>query len=82
VHSQPRARRTEIAGTHGERLKIRLKSAPMDGAANEELCAFLAAAFGVPRAQVSVVNGSKSRDKTVAIRDPASLPEWASREIG
>lgn len=81
VHVQPRARRTEFAGVHGERIKIRIKSAPMDGAANEELRAYLAAEFNAPQTNVSITSGLKARDKTVVIRQPASLPDWASRSI-
>ena len=39
---QPGAKRTEVAGMHGERVKIRLAAPPVDGAANDELVRFLA----------------------------------------
>ena len=44
----PRARVTAFAGTHGDRLKIRVGAPPLDGRANAELIAFLARQFGVP----------------------------------
>lgn len=71
---QPRAARDEFAGLHGERLRIRLAAPPVDGAANERLIAFLAEAFGVPRRQVTLANGARSRAKTVHIRAPARRP--------
>ena len=39
---QPRASRTEIAGPHGNAIKIRVAAPPVDGLANAELIRFLA----------------------------------------
>lgn len=76
-HIQPRASRDEFSGLHGERLKVRLKAPPVDGKANAQLLKFLAAAFGVPRSQLSLLQGDTSRSKTVLIVAPESLPEEA-----
>jgi uncharacterized protein (TIGR00251 family) len=64
---QPRASRTEVAGVHGEGLKIRLTSPPVDGAANEALVTFLTKHFAVPRHAVTIVSGARSRSKIVEI---------------
>lgn len=77
LHIQPGAKRTEVAGLHGDALKIRLAAPPVDGRANEALIAWLAQAFGVPQRQVRLVRGEKSREKVVEItgslRDPETL---------
>ena len=67
VWVQPRASRTEVAGMHGDAVKIRLAAPPVDGAANEELIRFLADMLGVPRSAVSVVSGQASRRKTIQV---------------
>lgn len=67
VHVQPRASRSEIAGVHGEAVKVRLTAPPVDGAANAALVAFLAEVFCVTRNAVRVVAGEKSRSKVVEI---------------
>lgn len=67
IHVQPRASRTEIAGVHGEALKVRLSAPPVDGAANEALVTFLAEHFAVPRRGVKIVGGAQSRAKVVEI---------------
>lgn len=64
---QPGASRTEFAGKHGERLKVRLQARAVDGKANDALIEFLAAHFGVPRRNVRIVSGLKSRQKRVQI---------------
>lgn len=73
-HLQPGARSEGFAGLHADRLKIRIAAPPVEGKANERLLAFLAAVFGVPKAQVSLLQGTSSRQKRVAIADPARLP--------
>jgi uncharacterized protein (TIGR00251 family) len=67
VRVQPRASRSEIAGVHGDELRIRLQAPPVDGAANEALVRFLAEALGAPRSAVEIVSGLASRSKTVVI---------------
>lgn len=74
-HVQPGAKTEEFAGCHGERLKIRLRAAAVDGRANLALCNFLAAQFGVKKAQVSLSSGAQSRQKTLRIQTPGKLPE-------
>lgn len=75
LHVQPGARRTEIVGLHGDALKIRLVAAPVEGAANAALVAFLAEVFGVPQRQVVLKQGSKSRRKVIEIIHPVRGPE-------
>lgn len=67
VHVQPGARRTEIVGDHGGRLKLRLAAPPVDGAANRALTAFLAERLAVPRGSVTVIRGMTSRLKTISV---------------
>jgi uncharacterized protein (TIGR00251 family) len=66
---QPGASRSEFAGKHGERLKIRLAARAVDGKANEALIDFLAEHYRVPRRSVRIVSGLKSRRKRVFIEE-------------
>lgn len=79
LHIQPGAKRSELAGLHGEALKIRLAAPPVEGRANEALLKFIAKLFGVPVRQVELKQGGQSRHKVVAITsskvDPESLLE-------
>lgn len=67
LHVQPGAKRTDVAGLHGEALKIRLAAPPVEGRANEALLKFIAEFFGVPLRQVELKQGGQSRHKVVAI---------------
>ena len=75
LHVQPGAKRTEVAGLHGEALKIRLAAPPVEGRANEALLKFVADFFGVPLRQVELKQGGQSRHKVVAITGSKVEPE-------
>ena len=77
LHVQPGAKRTEVAGVHGDALKIRLAAPPVEGKANAELLRYLAEAFGVPQRAVTLVRGETSRSKTVRIVAASLRPDRA-----
>ena len=68
VHVQPHASRTEFAGRHGDALKVRVAAPPVDGAANDALCRFLAGRLGLPKGGVEVRSGSGGRRKRILLR--------------
>ena len=67
VHVQPGAKRSEFAGQHGERIKIRLAARALDNRANEALVEFLAEHYRVPKSRVRIAAGLRSRQKRVVI---------------
>ena len=70
IRAQPGARRTEVQGIHADAIKIRLQARPVEGAANEALLDFLAAALQIPRRRCVLVSGQTSRQKRVRIEAP------------
>jgi len=74
LHVYPGAARTQFAGEHGGRVKLRLAAPPVDGKANAELVAFLAAYYGVPKRNVRIVAGANSRRKRVFIEGAQWTP--------
>lgn len=76
VHVQPGAKRSGVAGLHGERLKIRIAAPALDGRANDALAAFIAERLGIGRSRITVARGDRSRDKLLAVTgdcDPTRL---------
>ena len=63
----PRSPRSRVDGVRGGAVLIRLAAPPVEGAANDALVAFLSDALGVPRRNVTIVSGERSRDKRVRI---------------
>ncbi|MDR2452817.1 MAG: DUF167 domain-containing protein [Candidatus Accumulibacter sp.] len=80
VHVQPGARRTEVGGTYGEALKIRLAAPPVDGKANAALIEFVADRLDVLQSAVRLVAGRSSRRKTLAL--DAIPPDAEQRLLG
>ena len=76
LHVQPGASRTEIAGLHGGRLKIRIAAPATDGRANEALIRFLAKELKVPRRSVRIDSGLTSRQKRVAVEGMIGDLPW------
>jgi uncharacterized protein (TIGR00251 family) len=70
----PRARRNLLAQTGGE-YKLEVTAPPVDGAANDAVIEFFARALKLPRAQVRIVTGEKSRRKVVEIIGVDHLPD-------
>ena len=62
-----RAGKTALAGTRGGALLVRLAAAPVDGAANDALLAFLADILDVPKSRLTLIAGSHSRSKRVKV---------------
>jgi uncharacterized protein (TIGR00251 family) len=67
IHVQPGAKISEVAGEHGDRLKIKISAPPADNAANRALIEFIAETAGVPRSRVKLVRGQTSRLKTLEV---------------
>ena len=78
LHIQPCAKKTEIAGCHGDALKIRLAAPPVDGKANEALLRFIADTLCVPKSAVTLKSGQTSRRKVLEI---AGADSTAARQL-
>ena len=75
LHVQPGAARSEIAGLHGERLKVRVAARAVEGEANAALIEFLAERLGVAKRDVKIAAGAGSRTKRVSVRGARRSPE-------
>lgn len=77
LHIVPGADRTQVAGRHGDRLKIRVAAPPEKGTANKALLTFLSRCLQVPKSQVRLKSGARDRAKVVEVLD--ANPELATR---
>ena len=80
VRAQPRSSRAGIDGLFGaDALKVRIRSAPVDGKANKELIDVLADAFGLPKSAVVFKGGETSKTKRLLLRGlaAAQMPSFA-----
>ena len=66
IRVTPRAHRDTLSIDDGQ-LRVRLRAAPVEGAANAALIALLADRLGLPRRAISIVHGETSRIKRLAI---------------
>ena len=67
VKAVPGAKRDEIAGVLGARVKVRVSAPPEGGKANAAICAVLAKALGVKKRAVTIHSGHGSAEKVVRV---------------
>jgi uncharacterized protein len=67
IHVQPRASRIGLCGIHGDALKLAISAPPVDGKANKEVIAFLAALLKIPKKEIVIISGLQSRTKRCRI---------------
>lgn len=67
VKAVPGAKRDQVAGVLGERLKVRVSQPPEDGKANRAICALLAKELGIRLSAVRVMRGESSAEKVVRV---------------
>ena len=77
VKAVPGASKSALGEVKDGRLKVRIAAAPEDGKANEELRSFLAKILGLPKKDIVIESGEKSRLKT--LRLPAVYKEKIER---
>lgn len=65
LYARPRASRTKIAGLHGGRVKIQISAPPVDGAANDEVIAFLAKKLDLRKSDIELTSGQSGKRKTI-----------------
>lgn len=68
VHVAPRSSRNSIEQQDLNTYKIKLTAPPVEGKANEQLVTILSECLGLPKQQIEIVGGSKSRHKLIKIR--------------
>lgn len=67
VRVVPRASKSAIAGEYESALRVRIASAPVDGAANDELIRFLAKTLGIAKSSVAIIAGNTSKNKRIRV---------------
>jgi uncharacterized protein len=77
IRVQPGAKKTAITGIYGEgksaSVKLSLTAPPIDGRANQAVIEFFSEVFAVPRSQIRLLSGEKSRGKIVCVADLSAV---------
>jgi uncharacterized protein YggU (UPF0235/DUF167 family) len=67
VRVRPRGGRTDVVGERDGAVVLRVAASPVDGRANDAVCALIAERAGVPGRAVRIVAGARSRDTLVRV---------------
>ncbi len=80
IRAQPRSSRPGLDGLAGDAVKVRIKSAPVDGKANKELIETLADEFGIAKSRVVFKSGETSKTKRVLLTGVS--PSMVAARVG
>jgi uncharacterized protein (TIGR00251 family) len=80
VKAVPGAKRDEIVGRLGDRLKVRVAAPPEGGKANAAIAELLAAALGVRARDVRLIGGQSRAEKVFEVTGAA--PAAVARLLG
>ena len=61
--------RTEEVSHEGDSFIVKVKEPPREGRANQAVIELLAAHFGVPKGQVRILSGLRSRNKIIDVAE-------------
>ena len=75
---QPRSSKNKVCGLHGESLKIRLTSPPVDGEANKVCIKLLAKILSVSPSRIVIVSGHMERNKIIRV-EGIDIPEFIKK---
>lgn len=64
---KPNARQTQLVSVTQQALQISLHAKPHEGEANKALIVFLSELFQIPKTQLKLKRGDKSRHKSVLV---------------
>ena len=67
IHAQPGAAKTQVVGTHGDAVKIRIQAPPVEGKANQALLRYLSRRLECRKNQLQLVSGEHSRKKVILV---------------
>ena len=65
----PKSSRNEVVIEENNQIKIKVTSPPVDGKANKAVTELLSKKLKVPKKNVQIVSGEKSRQKRIRIYD-------------
>jgi uncharacterized protein len=76
LHVQPGARKSEVAGVHGEALRVRTTAPAVGNKANAAVISILSEALGIQKSAIAIRRGATGRRKVVEI---TAGPELAAK---
>jgi uncharacterized protein (TIGR00251 family) len=78
----PASSKCEISGLIDNSLKIKLDVPPIEGKANEKCIKFLSKILSVPKTNIKIISGEKSKNKIVYIKsNPDELVSMISETL-
>lgn len=76
LHIQPGAKSNQVVGIIGKELKIKIAAPSIEDKANAELVRYLASLLKIPKGQINIKRGLKSRHKIIEVIGGGDALQW------
>lgn len=84
IKVQPKSSRNEIIGLEGDYLKIKVIAPPIEGEANKAVINLLVKKLKIPKSQIAIISGHKSKLKTIYLsginQQEVEKTEWTAKK--
>ena len=67
IYVLPKSSKAEVVGVYGSYLKIKLKSPPVDNAANDELINFISKELKIGKKNIKITSGLTNKKKALLV---------------
>lgn len=67
IKTKPKARQASVKKVNSDHLVVSVTSAPIKGAANEQVVEILSDYFDVPKSKIVILKGEKNKEKIVEV---------------
>ncbi|KAJ1500926.1 hypothetical protein HMI54_009692 [Coelomomyces lativittatus] len=73
LHIKPGAKLDQLMTIHEAALDVQIAAPPTDGEANKRVVQYFSELLSIPKSNITLIRGHKSREKTISVKYPLKM---------